>query len=66
MEMIDVPVYLVTVLELGSRRCVGWKCSAPMEVVLVLRALHVARETGRPAPRLIHHSDGEWHERSRD
>lgn len=51
------PFYLATVLDLGSRRCVGWAIQDTMEVELVLSALHMAREARRPAPGLIHHSD---------
>lgn len=51
------PLYLATVLDLGSRRCVGWAMQDTMEVELVLSALRMAREARRPAPGLIHHSD---------
>lgn len=50
-------VYLATVLDLGSRRCVGWAMRDAMDVELVLSALRMAREARRPAPGLIHHSD---------
>ena len=51
------PLYLATVLDLGSRRCVGWAMRDTMEVELVLGALRMAREARRPAPGLIFHSD---------
>ena len=51
------PLYLATVLDLGSRRCVGWAMQDSMEVALVLGALRMAREARRPAAGLIHHSD---------
>jgi len=51
------PLYLATVLDLGSRRCVGWAMRDTMEVELALSALTMAREARRPAPGLIHHSD---------
>ena len=51
------PLYLATVLDLGSRRCVGWAMQDTMEVELVLRALRMARDARRPVPGLIHHSD---------
>ena len=51
------PVYLATVLDLGSRRCVGWAMRDTMEVELALSALRMAREGRRPGPGLIHHSD---------
>jgi putative transposase len=51
------PLYLATVLDLGSRRCVGWAMQDTMEVELVLSALRMACEARRPAPGLIFHSD---------
>jgi transposase InsO family protein len=51
------PFYLATVLDLGSRRCVGWSMQDTMEVELVLSALRMACEARRPAPGLIFHSD---------
>jgi len=50
-------LYLAAVLDLGSRRCVGWAMRDHMEVDLPLSALRMAREARRPAPGLIHHSD---------
>lgn len=50
-------LYLATVLDLGSRRCVGWAMRDTMEVELALSALRMAREARRPATGLIHHSD---------
>ena len=50
-------LYLATVLDLGSRRCVGWAMRDTMEVELVLAALRMARDARRPAPGLIFHSD---------
>lgn len=51
------PLYLATVLDLGSRRCVGWAMRDTMEVELALSALRMARAARRPASGLIHHSD---------
>ena len=51
------PLYLATVLDLGSRRCVGWAMRDTMEVELVLSALRMARDARHPAPGLIFHSD---------
>jgi putative transposase len=51
------PLYLATVLDLGSRRCVGWAMRDHMEVELVLSALQMAREARHPEPGLIFHSD---------
>ena len=50
-------LYLATVLDLGSRRCVGWAMREDLEVDLTLSALRMARDARRPAPGLIHHSD---------
>jgi putative transposase len=50
-------LYLATVLDLGSRKCVGWAMRDTLEVELVLSALRMAREARRPAPGLIVHSD---------
>lgn len=50
-------LYLATVLDLGSRRCVGWAMRDTMEVELALSALRMARENRRPPAGLIHHSD---------
>lgn len=51
------PLYLAAVLDLGSRRCVGWAMRDTMEVELVLAALRAARATRQPAPGAIFHSD---------
>ena len=51
------PLYLATVLDLGSRRCVGWAMHDTMEVELVLSALRMARDARAPGPGLIFHSD---------
>ncbi len=50
-------LYLATVLDLGSRRCVGWAMRDTMEVELALSALRMARAARHPAAGLIHHSD---------
>ena len=50
-------LYLATVLDLGSRRCVGWAMRDSLEVELALSALRMAREARRPGAGLIHHSD---------
>ena len=47
--------YLAVLLDVGSRRVVGWAIRTSLETELVLAALHVALGT-RPHPRL-HHSD---------
>lgn len=50
-------LYLATVLDLASRRCVGWAMGDTLETPLAVRALEMAIATRRPAPGLIHHSD---------
>lgn len=50
-------LYLAVVLDLGSRRVVGWAMRAGVDAELALAALRMAIETRRPAPGLIHHSD---------
>jgi transposase InsO family protein len=47
--------YLAVVLDLGSRRIVGWAIRTSLETELVLAAVHVALGA-RPVPQL-HHSD---------
>jgi len=49
--------YLAVVLDVGSRRVVGWQVGTTMEESLVLDALRQAIEQRRPAPGLVHHSD---------
>ena len=50
-------LYLAAVLDLFSRRIVGWAMSDRMTTDLTLRALHMAIRQRRPSPGLIHHSD---------
>jgi transposase InsO family protein len=50
-------LYLAVVLDLASRRVVGWAMRDSLEAELALSALRMAVETRRPAPGLIHHSD---------
>jgi putative transposase len=50
-------LYLATVLDLASRRCVGWAMRETLDGELPLSALRMAREARHPAPGLIHHSD---------
>jgi putative transposase len=49
--------YLAVVLDLASRRVVGWAIRASLETELVLAALQVALGRRRIAPGVIHHSD---------
>ena len=49
--------YLATVLDVFSRRVVGWSFADHMRTELILEALDMAIETRRPDPGVIHHSD---------
>jgi putative transposase len=50
-------VYLAVVLDIGTRKVIGWDISPSMEQDLVLRALRNAVGERRPGPGLVHHSD---------
>lgn len=50
-------LYLAVMLDLFSRRVVGWAMSAHNDEALALAALKMALHTRRPARGLIHHSD---------
>lgn len=50
-------LYLASLLDLGSRRCVGWAMHDTLEVELALSALRMAQAARAPGPGLIHHSD---------
>jgi len=50
-------LYLAVVLDLYSRRIVGWAMSDSLERQLVIDALQMALLARRPGPGLIHHSD---------
>jgi transposase InsO family protein len=50
-------LYLAIVLDLASRRVVGWAMREVVDAELALAALRMAVETRRPTPGLIHHSD---------
>ena len=50
-------VYFAVVMDLYSRKVVGWHISDSMETVLIIRALTMAVNLHRPAHGLIHHSD---------
>jgi putative transposase len=50
-------LYLAVVLDLFSRRVVGWSMQPYMDRRLVLAALEMAIESRRPPPGLVHHSD---------
>jgi len=50
-------LYLAAILDLWSRRIVGWACGATLHASLVLAALHDALKRRRPPKGLLHHSD---------
>jgi transposase InsO family protein len=50
-------LYLATVIDLASRRVVGWAMADHMRAELVCDALTMALNARRPAPGLIFHSD---------
>jgi transposase InsO family protein len=50
-------VYLATVMDLYSRKIVGWSISDRIDATLCLAALNDAIEKRKPQPGLIHHSD---------
>lgn len=50
-------LYLAVLLDLASRRAVGWALGTTLEGALVLTALRRALTGRRPGPGLLHHSD---------
>lgn len=50
-------LYLAVVLDLFSRKVVGWAMAEHMRAELVLSALKMALWRRRPGPGLVHHSD---------
>lgn len=50
-------IYLAAVMDLYSRRIVGWSLGSSLETSLVTEALSRAQRERRPAPGLLHHSD---------
>lgn len=50
-------LYLAVVLDVFSRRIVGWAMTDHMRTQLVIDALEMGIWNRRPAPGLIHHSD---------
>jgi putative transposase len=50
-------LYLAVVMDLASRRIVGWSMSDRLHAELVCQALHAAYWRRQPAPGLIMHSD---------
>ena len=50
-------LYLATLIDLCSRRIVGWAIEDHMRTDLVMKALDMAVTTRRPSPGLVHHTD---------
>ena len=50
-------LYLAAILDVWSRRVVGWTCGPTLHVSLVLSALRQALARRQPAQGLVHHSD---------
>jgi transposase InsO family protein len=50
-------VYLAVILDIFSRRVVGWALSKRIDHKLTVAALRMAIEAREPAPGIIHHSD---------
>lgn len=59
-------LYLATVMDLASRRIVGWAMSARIDRTLACDALTAALTRRRPPPGLLHHSDRGSHYASGD
>jgi len=50
-------IYLAAVIDLYSRRVVGWSIDRRMKKAPVMRALMMAINLRKPPPGLIYHSD---------
>jgi putative transposase len=50
-------VFLAVVLDVFSRRIVGWELGRSLQSLLPLAALNKAIESRNPSPGLVHHSD---------
>ena len=50
-------VYLAVIIDLFSRRVIGWAVSTRMKQDLAIRALNMAVALRRPPPGCIHHTD---------
>ncbi len=50
-------LFLAVLIDLHSRRVVGWSTSTTNDTPLALAALEMARSTRRPGPGLVHHTD---------
>lgn len=59
-------LYLAALMDLYSRRIVGWAMAATLARSLVMEALQMALSTRQPPPGLLHHSDRGSHYASDD
>src|SRR5206468_3825775 len=59
-------IYLAVILDVYSRRVVGWSLDRRIDSVLAQRALEQAIQLRQPRPGLIHHSDRGWQYACRD
>jgi len=50
-------IYLAVILDVFSRRCIGWELGPHLDAPLALAALQQALTTRRVTPTLVHHSD---------
>jgi putative transposase len=50
-------IYLAVILDVFSRRVVGWRVDRSLQSNLAIDALEMALKQRRPAPGLVHHSD---------
>lgn len=50
-------LYLAAILDVWSRKVVGWACGPTLHTSLVLAALAMAKRNRKPPPGLRHHSD---------
>lgn len=50
-------IYLAVILDVFSRRVIGWALGRTLEADLAIKALRMALRRGRVEPGLVHHSD---------
>src|SRR4051794_27735133 len=50
-------VYLAVILDLSSRRVIGWAISKHIDAELACEAIRQAIQTRQPMPGCVHHSD---------
>ena len=53
-------LYLAVILDLFTRKIVGWAMREHMRAELTMAALTMAIQRRRPGPGLVHHSDSKW------